>query len=286
MAINRREFLAASGAVALSACAGQKQPPLPPGAILGADADFGHRLREGGFPAVGETRRHAVLIVGGGIAGLSAAWKLAKSGVDDFIVCELESRVGGNSRWGENAASAYPWAAHYLPLPTRDCRAVRQLLAELGVLQGDPQAARPSYDERYLSASPQERLFRDGFWQDGMMPQSRLGAGEQAQARRFADLMQDFKTRRGRDGRKAFALPLELSSRDPQLLALDRQSMRDWLLAQGFDSVPLHWYVDYACRDDFGTHAAETSAWAGIHYFACRDGEAANANGDIVLTAP
>jgi glycine/D-amino acid oxidase-like deaminating enzyme len=227
-----------------------------------------------------------VLIIGGGIAGLSAAWKLAKSGVDDFIVCELESRVGGNSRWGENAVSRHPWGAHYLPLPTRDCRAVRELLAELGVLQGDPQALRPIYDERYLSASPQERLFRDGVWQEGMMPQGRLSTSEQAQAKRFTDLMLGFKKRRGRDGRKAFALPLEWSSRDPELLALDRQSMRAWLIEQGFDSVPLHWYVDYACRDDFGTHAAETSAWAGIHYFACRDGEAANASGDVVLTAP
>ena len=32
----------------------------------------------------------------------------------------------------------------------------------------------------------------------------------------------------------------------------------------------LRWYVDYACRDDYGALAAQTSAWAGIHYFASR----------------
>lgn len=98
--------------------------------------------------------------------------------------------------------------------------------------------------------------------------------------------MAEFKVQRGRDGRKAFALPLDLSSRDPGLLALDRQSMSDWLRSQRFDSEPLFWYVDYACRDDYGTHSAQTSAWAGIHYFACRDGEAEDAPADIVLTAP
>jgi hypothetical protein len=44
--------------------------------------------------------------------------------------------------------------------------------------------------------------------------------------------------------------------------------------------------VNYACRDDFGTDSAQTSAWAGIHYFACRNGDAANAASDAVLTAP
>jgi hypothetical protein len=62
--------------------------------------------------------------------------------------------------------------------------------------------------------------------------------------------------------------------------------MAEWLAAEGFDSVPLQWYVNYACRDDFGTDYRQASAWAGIHYFACRNGLAANAAGDAVLTAP
>lgn len=79
---------------------------------------------------------------------------------------------------------------------------------------------------------------------------------------------------------------MALSSQAPDLLALDQISMRDWLLAQGLDSPQLHWYVDYACRDDYGTSHAEVSAWAGIHYFACRNGEALDAASDTVLTTP
>jgi hypothetical protein len=119
-----------------------------------------------------------------------------------------------------------------------------------------------------------------------LLPQAGLSAAERRQVQQFADLMVSFKVRRGRDGKKAFALPLDLSSRDPELLALDRQTMRDWLRSQGIDSEAVHWYVDYACRDDYGTGSAQTSAWAGIHYFACRDGEAQDASADIVLTAP
>lgn len=247
--------------------------------------ELGHRLREPNFPPPSETQRVPVLIVGAGIGGLSAGWKLAKSGFKDFLIAELEASAGGNSRAGRNEVSAYPLAAHYLPLPTREATAVRELLAELGVLQGDPRAERPRYDERYLCATSQERLYRNGWWQDGVVPHHGVSAAERAQYQRFHALMEGFKQRRD-GGRRAFAIPMELSSAAPDLLALDQITMRDWLLKQGFDSPHLHWYVDYACRDDYGTRSAEVSAWAGIHYFACRNGEAQDAADDTVLTTP
>jgi hypothetical protein len=39
---------------------------------------------------------------------------------------------------------------------------------------------------------------------------------------------------------------------------------------RGFTSPRLWWTVDYACRDDYGSTPAQTSAWAGIFYFASR----------------
>ena len=286
--MDRRKFLAstlAAGAASLAGCTGS-QSPLPPGELYGASLDLGHLLREPNFPPPSETRRVPVAIVGAGIGGLSAGWKLAKSGFADFLIVELEAEAGGNSRAGSNAVSAYPWGAHYLPLPTREATAVRELLAELGVLQGDPRAVRPRYDERYLCSTPQERLYRNGQWQEGVLPQAGISAAEREQHHRFHDLMEAFKRRRDNNGRRAFALPMERSSRAPDLLALDTLTMRDWLLGQQLDSPHLHWYVDYACRDDYGTGSAEVSAWAGIHYFASRNGEAQDAASDTVLTAP
>jgi hypothetical protein len=290
--MNRREFLASTVAVgagsmaALSGCAPPSAPALPPGELYGTALDLGHLLRAPKFPAPSELRRVPVAIVGAGVGGLAAGWKLAKAGFGDFLMVDLEAEAGGNSRAGQNAVSAYPWGAHYLPLPTREAIAVRELLAELGVLQGDPRAVMPRYDERYLCATPQERLYRHGLWQEGLLPQIGVGADEREQYRRFQSLMDGFRQRRDRNGRRAFALPMALSSRAPDLLALDRLTMRDWLIAQRLDSPHLHWFVDYACRDDYGTGLADVSAWAGIHYFACRDGEAQDAASDTVLTAP
>ena len=287
--MDRREFLAstlAASAASLAGCADPSVPPLPPGELYGASLDIGHRLRQPNFPPPSETRRVPVAIVGAGIGGLSAGWKLARSGFADFLMIELETESGGNSRAGRNEVSAYPWAAHYLPLPTREATAVRELLAELGVLQGDPFAARPRYDERYLCNTPQERLYRHGQWQEGVLPLAGVSAADREQYRRFHTLMEDFKRRIDGRGRRAFALPMAFSSRAPDLLALDTLSMRDWLLGQRLDSSHLHWYVDYACRDDYGTGIAEVSAWAGIHYYASRNGEAQDATSDTVLTAP
>ncbi len=286
--MDRRDFLASlatAGLASLPGCSATAKPHLPPGDLLGTSMDLGHLLREPMLPTPSETRRVPLAIIGGGIGGLSAGWKLAKSGFKDFLIVEMEAAVGGNSRSRRNEVSAYPLAAHYLPLPTREATAVRELLAELGVLQGDPRAERPRYDERFLCAMPQERLYRNGWWQDGLLPQIGVGAAEREQYHRFYALMEAFKRRRDA-GRHAFALPMERSSRAPDLLALDKLTMRDWLLGQGLDSPHLHWYVDYACRDDYGTRSGEVSAWAGIHYFACRSGEALEASGDTVLTSP
>ncbi|WP_310451354.1 NAD(P)/FAD-dependent oxidoreductase [Sulfuritalea sp.] len=279
--MRRRDFLAATAsAAALAACGAKPTPPLPPGTLSGANDMLGHRLRRPDFPAPTETRRTTVAIVGGGIGGLSAAWKLARAGCDDFLLLEMENEPGGNSRAGGNDISAHPLGAHYLPLPPREARATRQLLAELGVLQGDPDAAHPAYDEKYLCHAPQERLYTNGYWQDGLWPTLGVPAAERAQYTRFQEHVAELRQRRDPAGRRAFALPLALSSRDPQLLALDRITMRDWLLGEGYTAPGLFWLVDYACRDDYGTAAAQTSAWAGLHYFACRDGEGQ------VLTAP
>ncbi|MBL8251281.1 MAG: NAD(P)-binding protein [Candidatus Competibacter sp.] len=289
--MNRRGFLgslatalAAGGAWAWRNCA--PGSPLPAGEIVGASDALGHRLRAADFPEPRETSNVSAVIVGAGVAGLSAGWTLLKRGFSDFVILELEPEPGGNARFGRNAVTAYPWGAHYLPFPTQESRATRELLADFGVLSGDPLAAEPAYDERYINFAPQERLYARGIWREGLWPQVGIAARDRDQYRRFQDLMADFQRRRGADGAKAFAIPIDFSARDPDLLALDRLSMRDFLLQHGLDSEPLHWYVNYACRDDYGCRSDQTSAWMGIHYFASRDARARDAGDADVLTWP
>jgi len=105
------------------------------------------------------------------------------------------------------------------------------------------------------------------------------------QFQRFKEIILGLKPRKGRDGTKAFAIPMELSSQDKDLLALDRISMLDFLRPKGLDSNPLHWYVNYACRDDYGCHYSQVLAWAGLHYFCSRDA-GGHSDESAVLTWP
>lgn len=290
MGVSRRTLIAGSvaGAAVLGAggIALRTRDKTMPGTLGGADFVRGHRLRDDApFPEPARETRTGIAILGGGIAGLSAAWTLAEAGVSDFRLFELEDRTGGNSRSGRNAVSAYPLGAHYLPIPNEETRGVVRLLERLGIITGQ-QDGKPIYDPYQLVSDPEERLLHLGKWQEGLVPTIGLTPADTHDLNAFFAAMAAYRDRRGADGRPAFAIPMELSARDTDLLALDRLSFSAWLDAQGWRSPVLRGHVRYACRDDYGTEPEQTSAWAGIHYFAARRGHAANAGGDTVLTWP
>jgi phytoene dehydrogenase-like protein len=271
--LSRRRLLVAAaaagaGALALRRDAGRRGRIA--GGIVGASHAAGHRLRSRSDQRPDGEVKTGVIIVGSGISGLAAAWKLARSGYDDFRLLDLEPRAGGTAAWGDSPATAYPWGAHYLPLPDQELGTLCDLLTELGVIEGRKPDGAPIFAERALCFAPQERLFLHGRWQEGLFPTLGATKKDLEQYRAFGELMASYRAKRDAAGARAFALPLERSSRDPALLALDRISMAELLARHELDSPRLRWYVDYACRDDYGAGLATTSAYAGVHYYACR----------------
>lgn len=170
------------------------------GEILGASSAIGHQLRTGKFPEPVRTIRKEVVIVGGGIAGLSAGYTLAKAGKKDFLLLELETQTGGNSCSGKNAVSVYPWGAHYVPLLTQESTVARRLFEDFGIIKGYDKSGLPIYDEYFLCADPHERLFMRGRWQDGLVPVTGISDEVEAECKRFFTQMEKFKKLRGRDG--------------------------------------------------------------------------------------
>jgi hypothetical protein len=169
-------------------------------------------------------------------------------------------------------------------LPNDETHYVRALFEELGVISGYQKGV-PVFNELYLCSDPHERLFYEGRWHESLVPNS-LADSEKKEMRRFFDEMADWKNKKGSDGKKAFAIPLELSSQDESFLKLDQLSFRAWLDENGYQSTFLRWYVDYSCRDDYGQDATQVSAWAGLHYFASRNPQSANSEPQAVLTWP
>ena len=137
--ITRRTVLA--GAPALLGLRRKTDRPIA-GGFVNDSFPLGHRLRDRvPFAAPQRQVKIPIVIVGGGMAGLSAAWHLDKRGFRDFVLLEMEQQTGGNSRWGQNDVSRFPWAAHYVPVPAKGESLARELFEELGV-------------------------FRDGVWDD------------------------------------------------------------------------------------------------------------------------
>ncbi|MDQ2778247.1 MAG: FAD-dependent oxidoreductase [Pseudomonadota bacterium] len=264
--LNRRRLLGAgAGAFALAGCRDPTAAPLD-ARWVGASHERGHRLRQAQtLPAAAVQRRAAVLVVGTGVAGLAAARAFAQQGIDDVQLLELEDSVGGNSRSHAIGAIGCPLGAHYLPVPPdgSPAREVQQWLHEIGLLRTT--LGRTVADERHLCFSPQERLFFDGTWVEGLLPPAAPGSATLQQYRRFAEEVMAAQ-------RVGFALPSLRAPWTPAHAALDAETFADWLARKGLNDPQLRWYLDYCCRDDFGAPARAVSAWAGLHYFASRHG--------------
>ncbi|KAB2964495.1 NAD(P)/FAD-dependent oxidoreductase [Zoogloea sp.] len=287
--MQRRRFLglgAATGmAAALPACRQLEHLGIPI-SVLRPGMVEGHRLRDAApLPPATREIRTGVAILGSGIAGLTAAWRLARAGHTDFLLLD-GPEPDGNAAAGTQEGVPHPRGAHYLPLPSLESRVVREILREMGVIEDAPFAARPRYAETVLVHEPDERLWFEGQWCEGLLPTAHVDADEAAQLHRFMDEMARLQDTRGADGQRVFTVPLALSSADPGWRALDAQTFGHWLTARGYTAPSLLAWLDYVCRDEYGAGPERISAWFGLHYFASRGGHAANARDGSVLTWP
>jgi hypothetical protein len=275
MAPNRRDVLRSLIGAPLAAVAGCSSSRLPPaGEIIGAADRHGHRLRDAA-PQPTDVPADAwqttdVLIVGGGVAGLAAARELRRQGVRDFVLLELEHDVGGTSRAGTLGGFACPWGAHYLPVPLAHQADLIALLDEVGVLEGRRDDGGPIVAEQFLCREPEERIFYRGTWHEGLYLLEGASDEDLRQWRAFHDEIARWAGWRDGSGRRAFTIPIAECSTDPVVTELDQLTMAAWLRERGFTSTRLWWSVDYGCRDDYGLTVEQTSAWAGLFYFAAR----------------
>jgi predicted NAD/FAD-dependent oxidoreductase len=266
--IARRTWLKSSALLGLAACrpAAQTRVREAP-RFVGQDPSRGHLLRELGkqAPAPTHDRKVATLIVGGGAAGTAAAWWLSRHNDGDYALIELEDEVGGTARAHATPRSDFPCGAHYLPAPPAECETLLLYLREIGLITGQDPDGAWRYDPLSICAAPMERHLWRGYWHEGLYPAAAQTHGQADQWQRWQEHLRELDAMRDGSGHRLFRLPFHRSS--PALTALDTLSARDYLLDRGFESWRLHWYVDYACRDDYGLRASQCSALAMLHHF-------------------
>jgi hypothetical protein len=118
---------------------------------------------------VDRREKRGVVIVGAGIAGCVAAWRLLSASVDDFVVLELEDVAGGLARSGAMGATTVAFGGMTIGVPgPGTAAAVRRLLEESGVASA-----------RAIPFSP--AVWEAGAWKDwdvraASLPESRHAA--------------------------------------------------------------------------------------------------------------
>jgi hypothetical protein len=272
--LTRRELLTIflGAPFALAACELSDPRRFPEGEIVGQSVDLGHILRTNQNFEVPPDNWQAIstVIIGGGIAGLSAAWKLKRENRNDFVVLEIEREIGGTSRSGNGDPVPYPWGAHYLPVPFQENGDLISFLDEMSLIEGHDANGELIVKEQYLCREPEERLFFKGRWYEGLYANVGATDEDKRQYIEFQKHIDAWVNWRDASDRRAFVVPVEMSSTDTTVTDLDKISFADWLAQNGFTSERLIWYCDYACRDDYGLKLNQTSAWAGLFYFCSR----------------
>ena len=171
-----------------------------------------------------------------------------------------------------SAKTAFPWGAHYVPAPTHQQSGAGQTVRRARACSTAPMpTATRSSPSNLFAAIRRSGMFYRGRWYEGLYLYAGATADDLAQRRRFDAEINRWVAWRDGGGRRAFAIPTAASSDDAESRgARSRFRWPSGSTQRKFTSPRLRWLVDYSCRDDYGLTVEQTSAWAGLFYFASR----------------
>ncbi len=289
--VTRRLFLNGSLKVTLMAGLGARlslrdllagAPAAPGGAARGYDGELiaesyeiAHRLRDGTLaipPLAPEGPLHDAMVIGGGVSGLMAAWELERGGLSDVLLYEKEDYIGGNARKGNANGTDYTCATWSVVRP-RD-RFMTGLFQDLGVITGFAPDGTPKIDPALVGPGPESNTLIDGTWYPDALfggdpteaiERLPLPAKDRRDEIEFYKDLERWAKRKGRDGRPAFAMPVEEGSRDPEILGLDAITMEEYARRKGWGPRALE-VVDQWSTSDIGGTIGQVSAYGFLSF--------------------
>jgi protoporphyrinogen oxidase len=213
----------------------------------------GHKLRVASDWSIAKKIESEYLIVGGGIAGLSAAYQLRQK---DFYLCELSETLGGTAsavKWGKTSICQ---GAHYeLSYPDYFGEEALKVLSEVGIVKYHSLSNRWNFvDSQYLIDDEQEAMsIYQNKERDGVLPDSQA-------------VKQFFEQSRPYLGK--LMAPSRLI--DKSLHHFNGESFLNYLQRTVKLDETTRQAMNYQMIDDFGGGLHEVSALAGLYYYLSR----------------
>ncbi|NJL13054.1 MAG: FAD-dependent oxidoreductase [Microscillaceae bacterium] len=172
--MNRRKFLknfVSLAGLGWAACQPSSPSAFPFPVYNSGEHRVGHLLRQGRTWPRGASQKTDFLIVGGGLAGLAAAYTLRN---EDFILCELGQDFGGTASAQFQGTISLCQGAHYdLSYPDYFGEEVLGLLSELNIIHKKG-AVWQFKDSQYLiSAEQEEQCLANARYREGVLPNTR-----------------------------------------------------------------------------------------------------------------
>lgn len=210
---------------------------------------------------------HDCVIVGGGISGLTTAWKLRRQGVTDLLVLEKDDATGGLCRAETISGIVSSRASAYSSFPFGE---MIPLFKDLGIVTRVKGSGKPVVDPQWLLKPPYDQAFVGGksvsepFFGPGVerLPVSR---GVRDDLKAFGEKLLSIQDWEDADGRTAFDTPLEEASPDPDKRGLDRMTLGEYVTSQGW-SLDMARLFDPLLKSAYGAGHDRLSAWAALDF--------------------
>ena len=218
-----------------------------------SDVNTGHLLMKSKSFDPGKTVSTEILIAGGGIAGMSAAYNIRNR---DFVLCELSDQIGGSSSASSYEGHRFAQGALYdFSYPAVYGQEVLAMLEELKIIDYQPWKDNWNFtDQQHIILNRRKnRVYANGAFRKEVISEGDLKDN-------FFKHILSF--------RGQMHLPTRLIHSD--LHGLDKVSFLDYLTERFRLTDQFITEVDYHMRDDYGAACSSVSALAGIHYYACR----------------